>query len=155
MRHSKLLERFLDIAGKCLIGALFWWSGFDGLFNFGDVVSYVQTRPLPFPQLVAAASVALEILVPVALFVRRLEPWAALILAVYCLLTALLFHNYWAVEGADRYEQEVNFFKNLTMAGGLLIVIARDLAAMRLAAREGWAKLDKNPQQPGGRATVS
>jgi hypothetical protein len=52
MRHSKLLERGLDIAGKCVIAALFWWSGFDGLVNFGDVVSYVQTRPLPFPQLV-------------------------------------------------------------------------------------------------------
>jgi putative oxidoreductase len=153
MRHSKLLELGLEIVGKCLIAALFWWSGFDGLFNFGDVVSYVQTRPLPFPQLVAAASVALEILAPAALFVPRLEVWAALILALYCLLTALLFHNYWAVEGADRYETEVNFFKNLTMAGGLLIVIARDLAAMRLAPPERHGTLDKNAEQR--RATVS
>jgi hypothetical protein len=52
MRHSKLLANALDVVGKCLITALFWRSDPDGLVNFGDVVSYVQTGPLPFPRLV-------------------------------------------------------------------------------------------------------
>jgi putative oxidoreductase len=116
----------LAIAGKVLIASLFWWSAFNGLSAFADVVSFVAGGGFPFPHVVAAGAVGLEIIAPAVLFVPRLEVWAALALALYCLLTAIFFHNYWTLIEPDRFTQQVNFFKNLALAGALLINVARD-----------------------------
>ena len=40
------------------------------------------------------------------------------------LLTAALFHDWWAAAGGARAEQQVNFFKNLALAGALLALAA-------------------------------
>jgi putative oxidoreductase len=120
-------DKVLEWAGKCLIASLFWWSGINGLLEFSDVVSSVAEVGFPVPTLVGAAALALEILAPAILFVPRLEIWAAGVLALYCLLTALFFHDYWMLEGPARFNNEVNFFKNLALAGALLVIMARDL----------------------------
>jgi putative oxidoreductase len=124
--HDTVPDLILAFIGKLLIASLFWWSGiFDLLRTWPEVVNYVAARGVPFPMLAAAGATALEILAPAGLFVRRLEPWAALVLAFYCLLTAALFHNFWTLQGDDRTAQMIHFYKNMAMAGALLIVVAR------------------------------
>ena len=119
-------DRTLDAIGAVLIASLFWWSGiFGSLMTWPDVVGYVAAKGIPLPLLAAGGATALEIVVPAGLFVRRLAPWAAAILAGYCLLTAALFHDFWALGGADRAMQTAHFFKNLALAGALLVVAAR------------------------------
>ena len=116
----------LAVAGKLLIGSLFWWSGISGiLLAFTDTVGFIASKHLPFPTLAAIAAGAVELLVPVALFFRRTEAWAALILTAYCLATAALFHDYWASAGGARFAQETNFYKNLALAGALLVIAVR------------------------------
>jgi putative oxidoreductase len=116
--------RALAVAGKLLIGSLFWWSGIFGfILGFSETVGFIASK-LPFPALAAVGAGAVELVVPVGLFFRRTEPWAALFLAAYCLLTAVLFHDYWAATGGARASQEINFFKNLALAGALLTIVA-------------------------------
>jgi putative oxidoreductase len=50
--------------------------------------------------------------------------WAALALAVFTLAAAILFHNYWAVEAAQKMGQEINFWKNVSITGGMLLAFA-------------------------------
>ena len=38
--------------------------------------------------------------------------------------TTLLFHNFWALDGAEAKTQMVNFMKNLAILGGLAMVFA-------------------------------
>jgi putative oxidoreductase len=124
--RGQVVDHLLAFAGKLLIASLFWWSGiFDMLVNWPDVVGYVAERGIPAPALVAAGAAALEIMVPAALFVRRTEPLAALVLAAYCRMTALLFHDFWALAGDERTAQTIHFFKNMAIAGGLLVVFTR------------------------------
>jgi putative oxidoreductase len=56
--------------------------------------------------------------------------WAALILAVYCVLTALFFHNTFADQN-----QMINFLKNIAMTGGLLQVVSFGAGSFSLDAR--------------------
>lgn len=124
--HPGILDRVLAVVGKLLIASRFWWSGvFGSLLTWPDVVGYVAAKGIPLPLPAAAAATALEILVPGALFVRRLEPWGAIVLAGYCLLTAALFHDFWKLAGDDRAMQMIQFFKNMALAGALLIVVSR------------------------------
>jgi len=50
--------------------------------------------------------------------------WAALALAVFTLAAGILFHNYWAVEAAQKMGQQINFWKNVAMTGGFLMAYA-------------------------------
>jgi putative oxidoreductase len=119
-------DALVAVAGKFLIASLFWWSGVSGIWAFSDVVSSVADVGLPAPTIVGAAALALEMVAPAILFVPALELWAAVALAVYCLLTALLFHNFWTLDESARFNSEVNFFKNLALAGALLVIAARN-----------------------------
>jgi putative oxidoreductase len=125
----------LEITGKLLISALFWWDGIlHGLMTWPDVVDYVAARGFPIAMLVGAGATAFQILVPASLFVRRLEPWACLALAGYCVLTALVFHNFWTLEGDDRIGQQIQFLKNMALSGALLVILARSWPTFRHGA---------------------
>jgi putative oxidoreductase len=50
-------------------------------------------------------------------------------LLVFIVPVTLVFHNFWAVPQAQQQMQLVNFLKNLSIAGGLLIVLARGAGA--------------------------
>jgi putative oxidoreductase len=61
--------------------------------------------------------------------------WAALILAIFCLVTALFFHRYWSAAPAEQAMQHINFYKNVAIAGGLLFVFAFGPGRYSLDAR--------------------
>jgi putative oxidoreductase len=38
--------------------------------------------------------------------------------------TTMVFHHFWELQGADRALQMIHFMKNISILGGLLIVLA-------------------------------
>jgi putative oxidoreductase len=46
----------------------------------------------------------------------------AILLALYTFATALLGHHFWNMEGPARAAGEINFFKNVSIIGGLLLL---------------------------------
>jgi putative oxidoreductase len=121
----------MSLVGKLLVVALFWWSGVFGvLLGFSGTVGFIASGGLPWPVFAAAAAGVVELVVPLGLFLRRTEPWAAFILACYCLATALLFHDYWNAAHAG---QVLHFYKNIALAGAFLMIAARSEAAARVS----------------------
>jgi hypothetical protein len=52
------------------------------------------------------------------------------LLFLYLIPTTLIFHNFWAFTGIAMQTQLVNFLKNLSIMGGLLLAAAYDDAAL-------------------------
>ncbi len=115
----------LDLAGRVLVAALFWWSAVFGvMLDWDGTVGFVMSKGLPLPEVAAAGTGAFELLAPLGLFHRRLAPWAALALAGFCLATAGIFHDWWNLGGGARANQTAHFMKNLALAGALLAMAA-------------------------------
>jgi putative oxidoreductase len=76
------------------------------------------------PQVVAALTIALELGGGILLAVGYKARWVALALGVFSVIAAVIFHNFWAVEAAQKMGQQINFMKNITIAGGMLMVFA-------------------------------
>ena len=53
------------------------------------------------------------------------------------LLPALLFHAYWSVPEAERMAQYLSFWKNVSIAGGMLLLAAFGAGRFSLDARRG------------------
>ena len=112
----------LLLAGRVLMMILFVLFGWQQLNGFSGTVAYMASTGAPSPELSAVIAVAVELvggaLIAVGFYTRPL----ALVFAVYTLATALIGHRYWALQGMDQYLAMINFYKNISIIGGLLLL---------------------------------
>ena len=120
----KDLQNPLTLAGRILLALLFIPAGISKLTGFAGTVAYIGSVGLPLPQLAAAGALTVEILGGLALVFGFGARTAALILALFTLAASFLFHNYWAQPEAQQMVQQLLFFKNIAVVGGLLMVAA-------------------------------
>jgi len=118
-----LLERLGPLLGRILIALLFIPAGIKKATGFDGTVAYIASKNLPLPQVAAAGTIIVEVLVGLAFLVGFKTRLAALIIAVFTVAAAVIFHNYWAMEGQAAMVNQIMFFKNLAIAGGLLAFI--------------------------------
>jgi putative oxidoreductase len=107
---------------RLLLVCLFLVFGWDKLAHFGTTVNMMSQRALPLPWAAAAVAVGAEVfgclLILAGVWTRPL----ALVLAVYTLATGLIGHRFWELEGAARTANAINFYKNLSIVGGFLLL---------------------------------
>lgn len=118
------LQNPLSLLGRILLAALFLPAGIGKLTGFSGTVGYISSAGLPFPELGAALALSVEIAGGVALIIGFGTRPAALALAVFTLVASLFFHNYWAVPVDQQFMQQLLFFKNIAVVGGLLTLAA-------------------------------
>ena len=107
----------LDLVGRIFISALFLISAFNKIFNLDGSIGWMEGFGVPgfliFP------AIAVEIILPVLVIVGYQARIAAGVLAVFCLVTAFLFHF-----DFENQSQLVSFLKNIGLAGGFLFIVA-------------------------------
>ena len=111
------MANVLDLIGRILISALFLISAFNKVFNLDGSMGWMESFGVPgffiYPAIV------IEIILPILVIVGYQAKIAAGILAIFCLLTAFLFH----FDFSDQ-SQLVSFLKNIGLAGGFLFIVA-------------------------------
>ena len=112
------------LVGRILLSLIFITSGFGKITGFEGTIGYIASKGLPLPQLGAIIAIIVEVGGSILLVIGYKARWAALALAIFTLAAAIFFHNYWAVEAAEKLAQQINFWKNISMAGGMLMVFA-------------------------------
>lgn len=45
-------------------------------------------------------------------------------LIIFLITASLIFHRFWAVEGMEHQNQMIHFLKNVSIMGGLLLIVA-------------------------------
>ncbi len=119
----KTLEHFGPLAGRILIAAIFLFAGLHKVTGFEGTVGYIAAKGMPFPQLAALAAIITELGGGLLLVIGWKARWAALLLFFFTALTALVFHNFWAIPADQAQNQMIHFMKNISMMGGLLYVV--------------------------------
>jgi putative oxidoreductase len=112
------------LIGRILIASFLIPAGLQKIAGFSATAGYISSVGLPAPALGVVIAIVMEVLVAGMLLVGFKARWAALALAVFCLVAAFFFHNYWASPPDRQMMQQINFFKNCAIAGGLLFVYA-------------------------------
>jgi putative oxidoreductase len=84
----------------------------------------MASKGVPAVEVLLALTIVIELGGGMALLLGWKARWAALALAGFTLLAALVFHNYWSMPEAEQMMQRLMFIKNIGIAGGLLMVFA-------------------------------
>ena len=129
------MNNAINLIGRLLLAALFLPAGLSKLSGFEGTVGYISSVGLPLPNVAAAAALAVEILGSVALIVGFQTRIAAAVLAVFTLVASVFFHAFWAAAPEQAFVQQLLFFKNIGVIGGLLVLAAAAPGRWSLDAR--------------------
>lgn len=112
-------QRWLSLIGRILLSLIFIVSGIFKLLDPAGTITYIESAHLPLPQIAYAVALLVELGMGGALLLGFQSKLAAAGIAAFTFVTALTFHS----NMADPV-QVIMFMKNITIVGGLLIVIA-------------------------------
>lgn len=118
--HKPVAKDPLLLAARLLIALLFVLFGWSKLIGFAGTIAYMQHAGAPAPALAATIAVLMEVPVALAIAFGAFTRPLALLMALYTFGTALIGHPYWTMTGAEQYANEINFYKNMAIIGGLL-----------------------------------
>ena len=132
------LQNPLALVCRILIALLFIPAGFGKISGFAGTVGYATSVGMPMPTVAVAVGLLIELLGGLALLFGFGTRIAALALAVFTLAASFFFHAYWALPADQQMMQQLLFFKNVAVTGGLLAFAAFGAGAWSVdGARSG------------------
>ncbi len=112
----------VPLIGRILMSVVFILGGIGKITGFSFEESMVAGKHVPLPAVALAIALIIELLGGIAILIGLWTRAVAWIVFLYLIPTTLLFHNFWAMTGADRMDNMIHFEKNLAIMGGLLIL---------------------------------
>lgn len=121
----------LALLGRIGLSLIFIISGWGKIAGYAATQQYMEAKGLPGALLPLV--IALELGGGLAILTGAFTRWIALALAAFSLASAALFHAYFG-----DVAQATNFWKNVAMAGGFLMLAAH--GAGMLSLDQVWAR---------------
>jgi putative oxidoreductase len=114
----------LMLIGRCIFGAFFLIAGIRNIARFNERRSGATNYGWLLPAPAMAAGFAVQLIGGLLLILGFWVVPAALALIVFLALATALYHNLFLFQGQQRDPHLYFTLVNITLAGGLLMVIA-------------------------------
>lgn len=116
------LAKATPLLARILLALIFVLAGISKLADPSRTVAMMASHGIPLPHVLVFGAIAVELIGGLVLMAGWHARVAALLLCIYTLTLALIFHPYWAASGAESGTQHALFFGHLSMMGGMLYV---------------------------------
>ena len=119
------------LIGRVLFAFIFVTSGLNHLAKVDAMAGYAKFKKVPAAKFSVLVSGALMTLGGLSIILGVYADLGALVIAILLFVMALKMHDFWTQTDEQAKQTEmISFFKNVSMAGGALIMFA-------IAATEG------------------
>ena len=112
------------LLGRILIGGIFVQSGFQKLMGLDAFAASLARNGIPaaIAPVLAPIGAGVEFVGGLAVVFGLMTRYAAVLMIVFVIVATLISHRFWALEGAERRAQTVQFAKNVAIIGGFLFL---------------------------------
>lgn len=119
----------IPLLARISLVILFPFSGLDKIVHWSEALKQANSSFLRGGPLLLIAAIFIEFVTPVCIIVAWHGRLAAFVLALFCVVTAILYHPFWKfpgfwsgnnISGRDHFW---DFLKNFGLVGGLLLVV--------------------------------
>ena len=125
----------LALAGRLLLAFLFLPAGIMKVLGFAGTVGYIASKGLPIAEFGAVLAIVVEVGGGLALLCGYKTRIAALALALFTLVASVVFHAFWTMPEEQVMVQQLMFFKNIAIVGGLLVLAAHGAGVFSVDGR--------------------
>jgi putative oxidoreductase len=126
----------INLLGRLLIVALFLPAGLSKLTGFESTVGYFDSLGIPLATLAVVVTIVIEVVGSIALLLGYQTRLAAIVLAVFTLAATMIGHAYWAAPADQAFVQQLMFFKNIAVVGGLFALVAAGAGTLSIDGRK-------------------
>ena len=116
--------------GRLLLALIFIIAGYGKIFAYAGTQGYMDSMGVP--GVLLPLVIALELLGGLAIVLGWQTRIVAFLLAGFCVLSAVISHGNVGDQG-----DQIQFLKNLGLAGGFLLLVAHGAGAWSLDNRRG------------------
>ena len=128
------------LIARVLLAQLFLTFGWGKLTDFSKTVAYMAQTGVPLPSVAALVAIVIEFFGSIALILGVSTRPLAVLLAFYTLASAFIGHPYWTLpDHPARYANMINFYKNVCIMGGFLLLYITGAGKYSIDARLGSA----------------
>lgn len=125
------IEGVLFLVARILFGGVLAFMGLNHFQQLEEMTGYAEFKGAPAPKLSVVVSGALLVLGGLGIVVGVFPLVSALAVAGFLVISALMMHDFWAVDEEDQQDEMTHFLKNIVIAGGALAIAA--------IATQSWA----------------
>jgi putative oxidoreductase len=118
------LTNSFALGARMLLAVIFIMSGFGKITGFSGTVAGIAAQGIPLPEVAAAGAIAVEFLGGLLLVAGWKARWAAAAIFLFIIPTTYFFHNPGASPPEQAQMQTIQLLKNLSIMGGMLMVLA-------------------------------
>jgi putative oxidoreductase len=136
----ELAKTYGPLIGRILIVLLFLRSAFGKIIGFSAVAAGMASKGMPFAEGLLVGAIVFETVGSLMVLFGWKARWGALLLILFTIPATLLYHDFWNFEGEQYRRQLSHFMKNLSILGGLFVV---------LGMGSGPLSLEKSREQTG------
>lgn len=138
---------FLALFGRILLASIFIAAGLTKISNWEVNLQYLQSHGIPWTPIFLYPAIFVEVIGGFSLLLGYKARAGAIILALYLIPVTLIFHSFWTYTGVERAAQLMNFMKNISIIGGLVVTSAFGAGALSVDARIGRRKTPTTGEQ--------
>ncbi len=110
------------LVGRIVMVSLFLPAGIGKITGWPGIVHYLAYLHAPVPFLAGIVAIVCEVGVSTLIVLGIGVRLSALVMAAFTLGTMFIAHRFWDLHGAAMMAAKTNFFKNLSIVGGFLVM---------------------------------
>ena len=122
------------LLGRVALGAIFVKSGLQKLMALSVFAASLASRGVPQSSMWAVIGATVEFVGGILIVTGLRTREASLLMVLFVIVATGISHRYWEFADAARRTQETQFFKNLSIIGGFLLLFATGAGRFSLDA---------------------
>jgi putative oxidoreductase len=118
------IARYAAPVGRILLSLIFLLSAAGKFNDWPSTTKMLTDKGLPAADALLSVAVVLEIVGGASVLLGLYARLGAVALLAFMLPVTFIMHNFWTYEGAENMNQMINFMKNVSITGGIVLVLA-------------------------------
>ncbi|QRG08032.1 DoxX family protein [Xanthobacter dioxanivorans] len=132
----RVLDDLALLVGRFCAAALFLPAGISKMGKIAGFAGSLAAKGIPFPTLMAYLTVVVEVGGGLLLILGLFPRITAVVLAGFVVIATATSHVFWILpDPAAQAAQQIHFFKNVGIIGGLLFYFASGAGAFALGRK--------------------
>ena len=118
------VRNWIALVGRIALALIFITSGWSKITHFDGAAAYMANAGMTMIKPLLVLTIIIELGGGLLLALGWKARWAALAFAIWIVPVSFVFHAFWSVAPDQAQLQYIQFMKNVSIFGGMLMVIA-------------------------------